>query len=91
MTLRPWLSHDRRSWAIPPAHGTYQGFDLELLDPADEDERALLIEARHPEFAAALQGEEDVIVDGEAVNPRRCGDTPARRHVRASSVGGGHG
>ena len=61
---------DRQSWAIPPAHGTYQGLDLELLDPGEEDERALLIEARHPEFAAALQGEEDVIVGGEAVNPR---------------------
>jgi hypothetical protein len=60
----------RRSWAVPPAHGTYRGRDLELLDPGDEDERTLLIEARHPEFAAALQGGGDVIVDGEAVNPR---------------------
>jgi len=29
---------DRRSWAIPPGHGTYQGLDLELLDRADEDD-----------------------------------------------------
>jgi uncharacterized protein DUF1841 len=61
---------NRRSWAVPPAHGTYQGRDLELLDPSDEDERTLLIEARHPAFAGALRGGEDVIVDGEAVNPR---------------------
>jgi hypothetical protein len=61
---------DRRSWALPPAHGTCQGLDLELLDPGDEDERALLIEARHPEFADALQGDDDVIVDGGPVNPR---------------------
>jgi hypothetical protein len=61
---------DRRSWALPPAHGTYQGLDLELLDPGDEDERALLLEARHPQFADALQGDDDVIVDGEPVNPR---------------------
>jgi hypothetical protein len=30
----------------------------------------MLIEARHPEFADALQGDDDVIVDGEPVNPR---------------------
>jgi hypothetical protein len=28
------------------------------------------MEARHPEFADALQGDDDVIVDGEPVNPR---------------------
>ena len=39
---------DRRSWAVPGAHGTYQGLDVELLDPDDEDERAVLIEALHP-------------------------------------------
>jgi Domain of unknown function (DUF1841) len=61
---------DRRSWAVPPAHGTYQGLDLELLDPGDEDDRALLIEALHLEFADALHGEDDVIVGGETVNPR---------------------
>jgi hypothetical protein len=61
---------NRRSWALPPAHGTWQGLDLELLDLGDEDERALLIEARHPDFADALQGDDDVIVDGEPVNPR---------------------
>ena len=45
---------DRRSWVLPSAHGTYQGLDLEVLDPGDEDDRALLIEAWHPEFAGAL-------------------------------------
>ncbi len=44
--------------------------DLELLDPGEEDERALLIEARHREFADALQGDDDVILGGEPVNPR---------------------
>ena len=61
---------DRRSWAIPAPHGTYRGLDLELLDPGDEDDRALLIEAWHPEFADAVHGDGDVIVDGEPVNPR---------------------
>jgi hypothetical protein len=60
---------DRRSWALPRAHGTYRGLDLGL-DPGDEDDRAMLIEALHPEFADALQGEDDVIVGGETVNPR---------------------
>jgi len=61
---------DRQSWALPPAHGTYRGLDLELLNPADEDDRALLIEAWHPEFADAAHGDDDVILDGELVNPR---------------------
>ena len=61
---------DRRSWAVPPAHGIYQELDLQLLDPAEEDERALLMEALHPEFADALQGDDDVIIDGEPVSPR---------------------
>ncbi|MBO0824081.1 MAG: DUF1841 family protein [Actinobacteria bacterium] len=61
---------DRSSWVLPPGHGTYQGLDLDLLDPQDEDERALLIEALHPQFADALQGDSDVILDGESVNPR---------------------
>jgi hypothetical protein len=61
---------DRRSWALPRAHGSYQGLDLELLDPGDDDERALLIEALHLEFADALHSVEDVIVASETVNPR---------------------
>ena len=61
---------DRRSWAVPPAHGTYRGCDLELLDPGDEDDRELLIEARHPRFAGAFKSGQDVVIDGRAVNPR---------------------
>jgi hypothetical protein len=60
----------RSSWAVPPAHGTYEGLQLELLDPGNEDEREFLIEALHPEFADALRSGEDVIIDGEQVNPR---------------------
>jgi hypothetical protein len=61
---------DRRSWAVPPGHGIYRGLELELLDPGDEDECRFLIEAQHPAFAAALRGDEDVMVGGEPVNPR---------------------
>ena len=47
---------DRRSWAVPPGHGTYRGLDLELLDPDDEDERTFLLQAQHPELEEALHG-----------------------------------
>jgi uncharacterized protein DUF1841 len=61
---------DRRSWAIPAGHGTYQEIDLEFLDPDDENDLILLIEARHPELGDALQRGADMIVDGEPFNPR---------------------
>jgi hypothetical protein len=61
---------DRQSWAMPSGHGVYQGLDLELLDPADEDELTLLIEAHHPEFAEALRSDEQMIVNGEPFSPR---------------------
>ena len=60
----------RRSWAMPPGHGTYQGLDLELLDPADENELTFLIEAQHTEFQAALRDDEEMIVGGEPFSPR---------------------
>jgi hypothetical protein len=41
------LPGDRRSWAVPPGHGSYQDLDLERLDPDDEDERTFLLEAQH--------------------------------------------
>ncbi len=68
-----WLDEpepgDRRSWAIPRVHGTYRGLDLDLLDPDDEDQRGMLIEALHPEFADALEGD-DAVPGGEPANPR---------------------
>jgi hypothetical protein len=48
----------------------YLGLDLELLDPADEDDRTFLIEAQHPEFADALRNDEEMIADGEPFSPR---------------------
>jgi len=60
---------DRQSWAIPPGHGSYRGLDLELLDPADEEERAVLIEAMHLELADALRSGTEVTVDGEPFSP----------------------
>jgi hypothetical protein len=61
---------DRRSWAMPSGHGLYRGIDVEMLDAGDEDELALLIEAQHAELADALEGAEEVTVEGEPFNPR---------------------
>jgi hypothetical protein len=51
-------------------HGSYRGLDLELLDPADEDELTFLVEAQHAEFADALRSGAEVIADGEPFSPR---------------------
>jgi len=59
----------RRSWAIPAGHGTYQGLDLELLDPDDEDELTFLLEAQHTELEDALQRDQQVTADSEAFSP----------------------
>jgi len=61
---------DRRSWAMPSGHGTYQGLDLELLDPDDENDLTFLIEAQHAEFEDALRRDEEVTAGGEPLNPR---------------------
>jgi hypothetical protein len=61
---------DRDSWAMPSGHGSYQGLELELLDPADEDQLMLLLEARHAEFGDAIHSGAEMVVDGEPFNPR---------------------
>jgi hypothetical protein len=61
---------DRRSWAIPPGHGSYQGLDLELLSPAEEDELTFLIEAQHTEFGDGLRSGAEMTIDGEPFSPR---------------------
>ncbi len=60
----------RRAWAMPPARGELNGIDLSRLDPGDPDERAVLIDGEHPQFARALKRNTDVEVNGEAVDPR---------------------
>ena len=55
---------------MPPGHGTYQGFHLELLDRSDEDELTLLIEGQHTEFQDALRSDDEMTVGGEPFNPR---------------------
>jgi hypothetical protein len=60
----------RRGWAMPPARGKLHGIDLALLDPADPDDRSILVEAEHRQFALTLKRHEDVDVNGGTVNPR---------------------
>jgi hypothetical protein len=61
---------ERRRWALPVMSGVVDGIDLSLLDPADADERRLLIEAEHPEFRQALALERTAVtVAGREVNP----------------------
>jgi Domain of unknown function (DUF1841) len=61
---------DRLSWAMPSGHGTYQGLDLALVDPSDEDELTFLIEAQHTEFEDALRNDEEMTAGDEPFNPR---------------------
>jgi hypothetical protein len=61
---------DRESWAMPSGHGSYDGVELALLDPADEDQLSLLLEARHAELGDAIRTEEEMVVDGQPLSPR---------------------
>ncbi|MGQ0802347.1 MAG: DUF1841 family protein [Actinomycetota bacterium] len=62
---------DQRNWLFPPRTGTMRGIDLSALDPADEDDRRLLIEAEHPELRSALdRGAHEITLRGQVVNPQ---------------------
>ena len=63
-------AEERRQFAVPPARGVLDGIDLSLLDPADEDDRRLLIEAEHPELQRAIEdGRREIHTGGQAVSP----------------------
>jgi Domain of unknown function (DUF1841) len=65
------MDEARLEFACPPRRGLFSELDLELLDPADPDDRHFLILAEHEEFAQAIEdGQEEVLVGGEPVNPR---------------------
>lgn len=66
------MSEDqRRAFACPPATGHHGDLVLDHLDPDDEDDRRVLIEAEHPEYAAALEDDREVIgPDGSTMQPR---------------------
>lgn len=61
----------RRRYACLPARGRYQGIELEHLDPADPDDRRMLIEAAHPELHRALRrGDDEIVIHGVPMSPR---------------------
>lgn len=56
---------------MPPATGVMRGLDLSLLDPADEDERQLLLLAAHPQLWEAIEnGADEVLLEGQPMSPR---------------------
>ncbi len=62
---------ERQRFAVAPAEGEVDGIDLARLDPADEHERRLLIEAEHPELRRALgEGQREIRLAGDVINPR---------------------
>lgn len=61
----------RRAFTCPPATGHHGDLVLDHLDPDDEDDRRVLIEAEHPQYAAALEDDREVTgPDGSTMNPR---------------------
>jgi Domain of unknown function (DUF1841) len=61
----------RKSFACPSAHGRYEGIELDHLDPADPDDRRILIEAAHPELHRALRrGDDEIVLHGTTMSPR---------------------
>lgn len=54
---------DRRTWLFPDLPGH--------LDPSDQDDRQLLVEADHPDLIAAIEdGYDEIDADGEPMDPR---------------------
>ncbi|MGH2445786.1 MAG: hypothetical protein ACRDGD_07085, partial [Candidatus Limnocylindria bacterium] len=45
---------DRELFAIPAVEGTYDGIDLNMLDPLDHDDRSIMIRAEHEDPDPAL-------------------------------------
>lgn len=59
----------RLEWVLPARTDEFNGLELAHLDREDPDERRILIEAEHPEYAEALATGEEIVVDGQAMNP----------------------
>lgn len=59
----------RLEWVLPARTGEFRGLELAHLDREDPDERRILIEAEHPEYAEALEAGDEILVDGQPMNP----------------------
>src|SRR6266540_4041969 len=75
----------RRRFACPPRRGTFDEIDLSLLDPADPDDRRMLILAEHPEHAEAIERGEDEVL---AAARRRLRAPRRPAHARVGLDGG---
>jgi hypothetical protein len=64
-------SHEeRRAFIAPPVLDEFADIDLELLDPANVDDRHLLILAEHPDLERAIEeGRKEIHLGGRAINP----------------------
>jgi hydroxypyruvate isomerase len=63
--------NERRRFVFPPVSGSFDDIELELLDPADEHDRSMLILAEHPELQRAIDADLDEIhLHGTTMNPR---------------------
>ena len=61
---------ERQHFAVLAVEGEMDGIDLAVLDPADENERRLLIEAEHPELRRALkEGRREIRISRDVINP----------------------
>lgn len=66
----PEDSTRRRSFALPPIPVDARREEHASLDPANPDERGLLIRAAHPELEEALDADITVDVGGQEMTPR---------------------
>ena len=56
---------------MPALQGQFDGIELSLLDPDDEDDLAILVLAEHPELRSAIaSGREKIHHHGRVVNPQ---------------------
>jgi hypothetical protein len=61
---------ERFAFVCPSGQGEWKGIDLSLLDPANEDERRMLIEAEHPELRQAIEDDiREIHAGGRVVSP----------------------
>ncbi|MGH9129156.1 MAG: DUF1841 family protein [Acidimicrobiales bacterium] len=62
---------DRREWLFPERSGTFDGIELDGLNPDNADDRTVLIHAEHPELSAAIdQGRSRILVGEQTVSPQ---------------------
>lgn len=87
---------DPLSFALPPAEGTYGGIVLDELDPADGDDRSILIRAAHAQDSSGLHDKDEMAMDlhlavHEAIAHQIIGDDPPEVWLTAQRLmRGGH-